>query len=89
VGPEPDGGGVDRVNVAVTVVFPVIVVAHDPVPLHPPPDQPLNVEPELAVAVRVILVPEVILDWVQVEPQLMEPPVIVPLPVPVFETVSV
>ena len=35
-------------NVAVTMVAPFIVVAHSPVPLHPPPDQPAKIDPESA-----------------------------------------
>ena len=44
-------------NVAVTVVALFKVTTHVPVPLHPPPDQPLNTEPEAAEAVRVTVVP--------------------------------
>jgi hypothetical protein len=46
------------VNVAVTVVAVLTVTTHMPVPLHPPPDQPVNVEPVLADAVNVTLVPK-------------------------------
>jgi len=53
-----------------------------PVPLQPPPLQPVKVEPEDGVAVRVILVPEVMFDCVQTDPQLMDPPVTVPVPAP-------
>src|ERR1043165_1393409 len=41
------------VNVAVTVVAAVIVVVHAAVPVQPPPDQPVNVEPVAGVAVSV------------------------------------
>ena len=43
--PEPDFATVSvycGVNVAVTSVFAVTVSVHDPVLLHPPPDQPVN-----------------------------------------------
>ena len=44
-------------NGAVTVIADVSVTTHEPVPLHPPPDQPVNTEPEPAAAVSVTLVP--------------------------------
>ena len=43
------------VNVAVTAVVPVTVTVHEPVP-EQAPDQPLKVEPEDGVAVRVTAV---------------------------------
>jgi hypothetical protein len=63
-----------------------------PVPEHPPPDQPVNVEPDVADALRVTWVPAS--NWAeQVVPQLIAPggvvEVTVPVPVPAFETVSV
>jgi hypothetical protein len=42
-----------RANVAVTVVVPVMGTAQGPVPLHPPPLQPVKVEPVMGAAVRV------------------------------------
>ncbi len=42
---------------AVTVVAAFIVTLHVPVPEHPPPLQPLNVDPPVALAVRVTTVP--------------------------------
>jgi hypothetical protein len=69
-------------NVAVTVTLDVTVTTQVPVPEHPPPLHPVKVEPPLGVAVRVIDVPLDIDDWEQVEPQLIEPPVTVPEPVP-------
>ena len=44
-------------NVAVTVVAADIVTVHEPVPVQPPPLQPLNVEPAAGVAVSVTAVP--------------------------------
>ena len=74
-------------NVAVTVVSAETVTVQLPVPLHPPPLQPAKVEPLAGVAVRVETVPGVTPETEQVAPQLMEPPVTVPVPVPVFPTV--
>jgi hypothetical protein len=42
---------------AVAVVAAVIDTVHWPVPVHPPPDQPMNNEPAAGLAVRVTLVP--------------------------------
>jgi hypothetical protein len=54
--PDPEWVTVSRyrlaVNVAVTVVAAVIVTVHEPVPLHPPPDQPAKYEPVLGEADR-------------------------------------
>ena len=47
---------------AVMVVSAVIETVHEPVPEHPPTDQPVKVEPEDGEAVRVMEVPEEILD---------------------------
>jgi hypothetical protein len=44
------------VKVAVTRLAAIIETAQVPVPLQPPPDHPANVEPVLALAVRVTLV---------------------------------
>jgi hypothetical protein len=78
------------VNVAVTVVSAPSVTVQVPVPVHPPPDQPVNVEPASGVAVSVRLVP-VTYVALHVAPQLMPGSelVIEPVPVPAFETVSV
>ena len=46
-------------NVAVTAFAADIVNWHVLVPEHAPPDQPVNVEPEGAVAVNVTTVPDV------------------------------
>src|SRR5882724_2381161 len=71
------------VKVAVTVVAAETVTTHDPVPEHPPPFQPLKVEPAAGVAVSVTAVPLVKLAE-QVAPQSMPAGelVTVPLPVP-------
>jgi hypothetical protein len=45
------------VNGAVTVTSSSTVTTHGPVPMQPPPDQPLNVEPVAGVAVSVTAVP--------------------------------
>ena len=42
---------------AVIVIFAFIVTVHSPVPLHPPPDQPLKVDPGAADAERDTTVP--------------------------------
>jgi hypothetical protein len=44
-------------KLAVTVVFSVKDDVHSSVPLHPPPLQPENIDPRLAVAVKVTGVP--------------------------------
>ena len=45
-------------NAAVTVVLAFIVTAHAPVPAHPPPDQPLKVEPPAAAAAKLTVEPD-------------------------------
>jgi hypothetical protein len=42
-----------RVNIAVTIIGAETLTVHGPVPVQPPPDQPVNVEPVAAVAVNV------------------------------------
>jgi hypothetical protein len=78
------------VKLAVTVVAAVIVTVHVPVPLHPPPLQPLKTEPVAGVAVSVTGVPW-LTDCAQVAPQLIPvgDDVTVPAPVPLLLTVSV
>lgn len=44
-------------NVAVTEVAAFMVTVHVPVPVQPPPDQPVKVEPDVALAVSVTLLP--------------------------------
>ena len=72
-----------------TVVAAETVTVHVPVPEHPPPLQPVKVEPATGVAVSVTAVPLVKLA-AQVAPQLIPTGelVTVPLPVPAGVTVS-
>jgi hypothetical protein len=79
-----------RLKVATTDSVAVRVVTQVEVPLHPPPLQPANVEPVVAVAVRVTAVPEAKLA-LQVVGQLIPagPLVTVPVPVPAALTVNV
>src|SRR5438094_8434832 len=78
-----------RLKVAVTVVAVETVTTQVPVPEHPPPLQPLKVEPAAGLAVNVTAVPLVKLAE-QVTPQLIPTGalVTVPLPVPALLTVS-
>jgi hypothetical protein len=71
--------------VAVTAVGAFTDIAQTPVPVHPPPDQPENTEPEVAVAVSVTEVPE-LYKAVQVGSQFIPAgeDVTVPEPVPVL-----
>jgi hypothetical protein len=77
------------VKVAVTSFAVFIATVHVPVPVHPPPDQPVNVDDESGAAVRVTDDPSVMIVE-QVVPQSMPGVVDVtlPLPVPLLETVS-
>lgn len=76
-------------KVAVTVLSESIVTVQEPVPEHPPPDQPVKVEPDAGVAARITVAPLVTFA-VQVEPQLMPAgeEVTVPLPVPLLLTLK-
>src|SRR5438552_12677995 len=78
-----------RRKVAVTVVAAETETTHDPVPEHPPPLQPVKVDPAAGVAVSVTAVPLAKLA-VQVAPHVMPAGelVTVPLPVPTSLTVS-
>ena len=73
-----------------TVVAAESVTVQAPVPVQPPPLQPLKVEPVAGVAVRVTVLPLVKLTE-HVVPQVIPAGelVTVPLPVPVLLTVSV
>jgi hypothetical protein len=92
--PEPAGATVNVAwgpasKVAVTVVFALSVSVQLAVPLHPPPDQPANTEPDAGAAESVTLDP-VLNEAAHVEPQLMPAgdEVTVPVPVPLRDTVS-
>lgn len=77
------GPPVPELKIAVTVVFALIVNAHVPVPLQPPPLHPAKLLPIAGVAERVTMVPGASVSR-QVLPQFRAPPdrVTVPLPVP-------
>ena len=77
------------VDVAVTVVAAVITTVHVPVPVHPPPDQPVKVELTNGAAVSTTLVPWLYVS-VQSPPQLMPAGLLVTVlePVPAAVTVS-
>jgi hypothetical protein len=76
--------------VAVTDVAALIVRLHVPVPVQPPPLQPVNVEPAAGVAVKVTAVP-LAKAAEQVAPQEMPAGALetVPVPVPAVVTASV
>jgi hypothetical protein len=80
----------DCMNVAVTEVAAIIVTVQVPVPVQPPPLQPVNMEPAAGAAVRVTTVP-IVNEVEHVAPH--EIPagllVTVPLPAPALDTVSV
>ena len=75
---------------AVTAVGAFTDIAQTPVPVHPPPDQPVNTEPEVALAVSVTDVPE-LYKTEQVAPQSIPAgdDATVPVPVPVLLMVRV
>jgi hypothetical protein len=79
-------GGGGAVNVAVTVFAAFIVTAHNPVPAHPPPDQPAKELPVSGAAVSVTVVPLVYVVE-QDDPQLIPDGKLetVPVPVPDFD----
>jgi hypothetical protein len=75
-------------NVAVTDSAALIVTWQVPVPEHPPPDQPVNVEPAAGVAVSVTTVPSP--NRVeQLELQSIPAGLLVTVPLPVVTTLSV
>jgi hypothetical protein len=77
-------------KVAVTVVAAVNVTTHVPVPVHPPPLHPVNVEPSAGLAISVTCVPLAKLAE-HVDPQLIPDGLLVtvPDPVPALVTASV
>jgi hypothetical protein len=76
------------VNVAVTVLFALMVILQVPVPEHPPPLHPANNEAEFADAVRVTAVP-LLKESEHVEPQLIPVGELVTVPPPVPASVTV
>lgn len=78
-----------RVNVATTVCAEFMVTLQVPVPEQPPPDQPMNVEPELGTAVRVTIWPiengAVQVDWQEIPAGLLDT---VPVPFPASPMLS-
>ena len=81
-------GGVPAVsNTAPTLWLELSVTVHDPVP-EQAPVQPLKTDEASATAVRVIDVPIAIADWLHVAPHDIEPPEIVPVPVPLLVAVN-
>jgi hypothetical protein len=77
-----------RLNVAVTVVSEFMVTVQDPVPLHPPPDQPTKADVASGVAVSVTTVPGIYFS-VQSTPQLSPAGALVTAPEPDFVMLSV
>jgi hypothetical protein len=75
------------VNVAVTFLAELIATVQLPVPLHPPPDQPANRDPEAGLAANVMFCPRGS-GFEHVPGQEMPPPLTRPLPVPEMEVVS-
>src|SRR3954469_12349878 len=78
------------VNVAETAAAAATDMTQVPMPLQPPPDQPLKLDPAPGVAVSVTLVPK-LNACAQVTPQLIPAgvEVTVPAPVPALLTVTV
>ena len=87
--PGGGGGGGSAVKVAVTERASLIATSQLPVPEHSVPDQPVNVDPAVAVAARETLVPR-LKDASQAEPQSIPAgeEVTVPLPRPPSPTDS-
>src|SRR5207253_2193787 len=83
------GFGAGSVNAASMLVLALMVNVQVPVPLHPPPVQPVNVEPLAAAAVSVMLVP-VVNDLEHVVPQSIPAgdDVTFPPPLPLLEMLS-
>jgi hypothetical protein len=72
----------------VTDWLPLIVTVHAPVPEHPPPDQPLKLDPDPGAAVNVTAVPAGY-ESEQLPGQLMPPPDTLPEPAPANPTIRV
>jgi hypothetical protein len=72
-------------KLAATVVFVFIVNEHVPVPEHPPPLHPVNIEPVTGAAVNVTTLPTLYVS-LQSDPQFIPvgDEVTVPLPVPLL-----
>jgi hypothetical protein len=79
---------VAAVNAAFTDIVPLTLTVHGPVPVQPPPLQPVKDEPAAGAAVSVTDVPAVT-DSVQSEPQLMPAGLLTTVPVPVPDLVAV
>ena len=79
------GGGV---KFAVTVWSVLITTVHAPVPLQPPPLQPVNVEPPVEAAVRATVLPFG-KSAAQVAPQEMPLGLLVTVPVPVPDLLTI
>ena len=77
------------VKVAVTLAACVMLTTHEPVPVHPPPAQPANVDDDAGDAVSVTCVPDTY-SSVQSVPHVMPAgaDVTVPVPVPASTTVN-
>ena len=86
----PEGGGETAANVAPTATVLVSVTTQVPVPLHPAPLQPVKADPADGTAVSVTTVPDV-KAAPHVDPHEMPAglDVTVPVPAPVFVTLSV
>jgi len=80
----------DCMKVAVTEVAAFMVTVQEPVPVQPPPLQPVNADPAAAAAVRVTDVP-LVNEAEQVAPHEMPAGALitVPLPAPALDTVKV
>ena len=78
---EPVGVDVTRANVAVTFTAVLPATVQEAVPAHPPPVQPLKVDPEDGAAVRVTNVPKRNASK-QSAPQLMPAGLLVTEPAP-------
>jgi len=76
------------VKVAVTVWSAFITTVHEPVPLHPAPLQPVKVEPPVGAAVSTTVLP-IAKSAAQVVPQEMPPGLLVTVPVPVPDLLTV